>query len=176
MRPAISVVPLTAALVLLSFVLASSTDARKAGGAKKHDVDLLWKPDEQDLYTGKTVVDSFDSSGPPFGEEGVETLTPRSQINQDVRSGKWRVFVNPGAQGPNSGQCFGTFKVDRNVIETTQQQQTVEHGGRLRLDGCKNTKRFSNAEPGPFGTLRGETICSPSRCRGGLEIKGSMRY
>jgi hypothetical protein len=51
--------------------------------------------------------------------------------------------VLPGADGRDAGRCFGTYKGDRNVIETTPTQQTVQYGGSLRLDACRNTKRSS---------------------------------
>jgi hypothetical protein len=165
-----------AALALMT-AFAGSTSVAKRAGVKKHEVDLLWKPDVQDLYPGKnTVVDTFESSGPPFGDETAETLTPRSQVGRDSRSGKWRVLVNPGAHGPEPGMCFGTYKSDRNVIETTETHQIVQYGGSLRVDGCKNTKKFKNVQPGPYGELQGETFCTVNECRGGLEVTGSMRY
>ena len=105
MRLRLTTIPL--AVLVLAFFCASATAVAPAK-VKKHDVDLTWNPDDQDLVPGRIVLDTFDSFGPPFGHDvAVETLTPRSQIGSDTRSGKWRVSVNPPAHGPDPGRCVG---------------------------------------------------------------------
>lgn len=170
---------LTLGAVMLAAPLTGASPAAAAsppvGGPTKHDVNLLWKPDAQDIVRGKEIVlDTFDSFGPPFGrDKPVETRTPRSQIGTDERSGKWLVSLTPGK---DPGGCWGTFAIERNVIETTATQQTVQYGGTVRLKGCKGVKKFRNVLTGKLADLQGETICTADGCRGGLRISGTLRY
>lgn len=172
---------LTLGAVILAAPVSTSTAVRpdmpaaaSVRAVSKHNVDLLWKPDQQDIHSGAIVFDTFDSFAPPFGHERpVETQTPRKQIGSDQRSGKWWVYLT---KGKNPGSCSGTFQVERNVIETTPTSQTVQYGGSLRLTGCKGVKKFSNVQPGRLGRLQGETLCTANHCRGGLEIVGTLRY
>ena len=166
-----------AALLTATPAGASSHVAPSASSAKasSHPVDLLWKPDEQDIAPGNpTVLDTFDSFGPPFGKnKPVETKVPRSQVGTDTRSGRWEVTVRPG-QDPK--RCVGTFEVDRDVIETTQTSQTVKFDGTARIDDCKGLKKFRDLKPGKLGHISGKSYCTKSGCTGGLKIKGTLRY
>ena len=84
------------------------------------------------------------------------------------------MLVKRGQQ--NQGECFGTFSVDRNVTETTDDYQRVEYGGILRIKGCRKAKEFKNVRPGKLGTLEGGTTCTLRRCKGTLHIEGEIRY
>src|SRR4051794_4694062 len=161
------------AVVLLTGAFASSIGAAKSAEVARHDVRLTWTPDNQDIVPGPLVVDTFDSHGPPFGEKPVETRTPRSQIGQDTRSGKWRIFVSPGS---DPGRCVGTFDLDRDVLETTQTTQTVRYDGTVHIKGCVNSPKFRRAQPGKLGDVHGKSVCTATACTGGLKITGSIRY
>jgi len=153
---------------------APDVSAKLAAAAKKHTVDLLWKPDAQDYIPGPLVVDSFDWYGPPFGKEvALDTHVPRDQIGTDQRSGTWRVYLT---KDKVPGTCTGTFEVDRNVIETTETDQTVQYSGTVRLTRCEGVKKFKNVKPGKLGDLEGDTICTANGCRGGFRITGNLRY
>lgn len=166
-------VGLLATALLALFATATST----AAGIKEHDVDLFWTPDAQDIDPGPVVVDSFLSEGEPFGRELAATETPRSQTGGDIRTGKWTIYLGSGSvQNQNQARCFGTFNIDRNVIETTETHQEVQYGGVLRIKGCAKAKKFKNVKPGKLGTLEGGTNCNLRRCKGTLRIEGEIRY
>ena len=175
-RFALVLVPLTFAL---SGTVAHATapdpnETDRAGDVSRHRVDLKWKPDSQDIISGPVIVDTFDSFGPPFGENRpVETHTPRNQIGTDERSGKWTVFLT---RGDNPGKCFGTFEVDRDVIETTPTSQTVDFDGTASLRGCSGARKFRNAVPGRIGKLNGRSFCTARGCNGALKVRGHIRY
>jgi hypothetical protein len=163
-----------AAIVALLALSVTPTTTAKRAGVKTHDVDMFWTPDAQDLDPGPIVVDSFVSEGPPFARSIATTYTPRSQTGGDMRSGRWEIYVGPGTD--TQSKCFGTFKLDRNVVRTEDDFQEVEYGGVLKIKGCRKAKEFKKLQPGKLGTLRGETICTLRRCKGTLEIEGDIRY
>lgn len=167
--------------LLLSAALAGTAAGSNPGGTERagsgswHRVDLRWKPDDLDIVApNPTIVDTFDSFGPPFGDgRPGEFRTPRSQVGTDQRSGKWAVFLT---RGNDPGKCFGTFELDRNVIRTTATYQIVEYDGSAQLRGCRGVRRFRNVEAGRLGKLTGRTVCRARRCDGGLNIRGNIRY
>jgi hypothetical protein len=155
-------------------LLPASFGTAKRAGVKTHDVNMFLAPAAQDVNPGPIVVDQFSTEGPPFGYETFNTFTPRSQTGGLIRSGEWEVLINSGQQ--NQGACFGTFRIERNVIETTDDYQRVDYGGNLRIKGCRKAKEFKNVRPGKLGTLTGRTICTLRRCKGTLWIEGEIRY
>ena len=162
------------ATVVLSMVFSAATAA--AADVESHPVDLLWSPDEQDIYPNQPVItDTFDSTGPPFGPQAVETRTPRDQMFENTKRGKWLLYVKKRpSQAP--GVCEGKFEITKNYVETTATSQTVTYDGELRLDGCRNSRKFGRAQPGRLGKVTGRSVCTASSCSGGLKIKGRIRY
>jgi hypothetical protein len=166
-----------AEVVSIAAVLLATALGGSAGAAvKKHDVDLTWKPQGQDISAGSdTVVDSFYSYGPPFDDADpgyVETMTPRGQ-DGDIRTGKWDILFG---KGKNRASCKGRYKAELDVVATTETEQTTEYQGRVWIDSCRKSRRLANLEPGKLGDLDGRVICDADSCRGRLDIIGSIRY
>ncbi|HEX6116144.1 MAG TPA: hypothetical protein VFY99_03520 [Solirubrobacterales bacterium] len=165
-----------AAILLLS-VFAGATAAAKAGDVTRHSVDLVWTPDNQDLHPGTpTIVDTFDSAGAPFGDQAAETRTPRDQMFEDTKRGKWILYLRARRPSQDPGVCKGTFEITKDVLETTATTQTVAYDGTMRIDGCRNTRKFRRVEAGRLGKVTGKSFCTVGSCRGGLKIKGQIRY
>ncbi len=175
MRHATVAVVVSASL-LLAFGAAPAS-AAKGGGVKKHDVDLTWKPKDQDIVSGSEAVhDTFSSFGPPFDDwdpAHVETSTPRDQVGQDTRTGTWFILFG---KAEKRAQCDGRFKIERDVIETNPSLQTIEYQGRVWIQRCIHSRRFAKLEPGKLGDLDGETTCTGAGCTGRLDIFGEIRY
>ena len=162
------------AAVLLSTAFAGAT---AAADVESHTVDLLWSPDEQDVSPDRPVIiDTFDSTGPPFGPQAVETRTSRDQMFENTKRGKWFLYVRKRNTSQDPGICKGDFEITKNYVETTATSQTVTYDGELRLDGCRNTRKFGRAQPGRFGKVTGRSFCTVGSCSGGLKIKGRIRY
>ena len=163
-------IALIAALAVAGVASPGAT-AKPGDGGKRHAVDWTWRADTQDIVPGDQVLDNFDRLCRPFGkqERTLTTSTPRSQIGTDRRSGEWTLFLG-------DGRCFGSFDVDRNVIETTETSQTVSYEGTTKIEKCRKTPKFNGMKAGKIGTIEGDTVCTANGCRGGLIIKGSVRY
>ena len=175
-RLVVSLVAALSGLFALAATAAGSDPAEteRAGDVSRHRVDLRWTPDAQDIVGGPIILDTFDSFGPPFGENRpVEIRTPRSQIGTDQRSGRWTVFLT---RGNNPGSCRGTYEVDRDVIETTPTYQIVKFDGSARITDCRGVRKFRKVEAGRLGKLTGRSECTVSGCGGALKIRGHIRF
>jgi len=161
---------------VLVFAFGGAT-AAAAADVERHPVDLLWSPDQQDVFpSDSTIVDEFDSTGPPFGAQAVETRTPRDQMFDNTKRGKWFLYVKKRDVTQEPGVCKGTFEITKNYVETTATTQTVTYDGELRLEGCQRTAKFRRAQPGRLGKVTGRSFCTVGGCTGGLKIKGRIRY
>lgn len=163
-----------AAGVLVAALAGPAAVAKPGGGTSSHKVEMTWRPKAQDIVPNSPeVLDDFITHGRPFGDDVLlTTITPRSQIGTDRRAGEWTLFIQP----KRNGRCFGSFDFDRDVIETTETSQTVRYSGTVRIDRCIRTTRFNGVRAGRLGKAEGESLCTASGCRGGIEITGSVRY
>ena len=171
----LALIPLLAGGLVL-VVFAGSTSAAKGGGkAKSHDVDLLWKVDSLDTSGGKDVIDLLDSFGPPFGNDKPVTLiTPRSEGDEDVRIGTWRLTFDPGEKPKD---CRGDFKEKVDIDHTTPTSQTVSYSGTFYIQSCSKGTKFAGVKPQKLGEVDGKTTCtSKTSCRGGLTVTGRIKY
>ena len=162
------------AAAFLATVLAGSTTATAAVSGRP--VDLLWSPDDQDIYPNQPViVDEFSSTGPPFGPQAVETRTPRDQMFENTKRGKWVLYLKKRDLTQEPGVCKGTFEITKNYVETTATTQTVTYDGELRLVECRRTRKFAQARPARW-QVSGRSFCTVGSCSGGLKITGRLRY
>lgn len=82
------------AVAFAAVLLRTAFTGAASAAVQSHPVDLLWSPNEQDIYPNRPVItDAFDSTGAPFGPQAVETRTPRDQQFENTKRGKWFLYA-----------------------------------------------------------------------------------
>src|SRR5215218_3016771 len=85
------VIAMLATGALVATMAGPAAGAKPGGGPSSHAVAMTWTPKAQDITPNSPdVLDDFITDSRPFGKDVLlTTITPRSQIGTDRRSGDW---------------------------------------------------------------------------------------